>query len=170
MGERDERKERRERERDTGLGFERRSRSAMKRFCEFELKFLRATVPHTLVPLIAPHRIRVAPFFPPPRRGAAAACEATRRGGKKQFVTDIPRRDNVFSRPGAARQNAKSSPVIRRQKRDVTRRYAVSATFRREPVYSVWNLFYLPQLPLRGSRRDAFSLYARIYVCIYTYI
>ena len=79
---------------DTG-----RFRFAAKRFCEFELNFLQAT---TLPPLpslsaiIVAHRIHVAPFFPSPS-SIPFFPAPQQRHGENQFVTDIPRRDNVFS-------------------------------------------------------------------------
>lgn len=110
--------------------FQRRFRFAAKRFCEFELKFLQATTPPTLSlslsAIIVPHRIHVAPFFPallplvvpffpPPQQ----------RHGENQFVTDIPRRDNVFSCIHAATSKWEVGPRLRRQKRNVTRRETV---------------------------------------------
>lgn len=103
------------------VSFQHRFRSAAKRFCEFELKFHQATTPLLFLAIIVPHRIHVALFFLPSAPSSSFRCKYS-AGKTNSWQTS--RRETTSSRVSTQPVKMRRRRRLRRQKRDVTRRYA----------------------------------------------
>ena len=135
--------------------------SAVKRFCEFELKFLQATAPLLFSSIIVPHRIHVALFFLPSVPLVLSGASATRR---KPIRDRHPaERQRLFVYP---RSPSKCEVVVvvvgYADRSNEALRGAVSTTFRRE--LCIWfGIYFIYHSCLSAGSASRHLLPIRVY-------